>query len=343
MRTIEWDEASKSVLLIDQSILPAEFRQIPINTSDEMAIAITKMVVRGAPAIGMALAANSDRSSQLEDLQKHMAQSGEYLAASRPTAVNLQWAIDRVMRLVTSFEGSADDLRESVLLEAHKMAEEDIATNMAISQNGAELVQDGDRIVHHCNTGALATVDYGTALGVIRMAHEQGKRVHVYVDETRPRLQGSRLTAWELSQYGIPYEVITDSTSGYLMRLKKVDRVFFGADRVAANGDVVNKIGTYMLALAAYDNVIPAFSVFPMSTVDFDTPNGDRIQIEERDPDEVLNMQANGQPVFPEDAKALNYAFDVTPNRLLSGLVTEKGVFYPPFFRNLLVHRDHQG
>jgi methylthioribose-1-phosphate isomerase len=169
------------------------------------------------------------------------------------------------------------------------------------------------------------------------MAHEQGKRIHVYVDETRPRLQGSRLTAWELEQYKIPYEIITDSSAGYLMHLGRVEKVFFGADRVTANGDVVNKIGTYMLALAAYDNGIPAYAALPISTLDFDSPNGESVTIEERSGDEILNLQQNGLPVAPNNAKALNYAFDVTPHRLIDALITEKGVLYPPFFRSIAV------
>jgi len=204
-----------------------------------------------------------------------------------------------------------------------------------LSEFGAALIEDGDHIVHHCNTGALATVDWGTALGVIRMAHEQGKKIHVFVDETRPRLQGARLTAWELEQYGIPYDIITDSSSGYLMRKGLVQKVIFGADRVAANGDVANKIGSYMLALAAYDNGIPAYSTFPISTVDFDLERGNMIPIEERDEAEVLQLQLMGQRVTPENASARNFAFDVTPARLISAWITEKGVIYTPFKVNL--------
>lgn len=345
MRTIEWDEKNKQVLLIDQTLLPAEFRKIALSTYQEMAKAINTMVVRGAPAIGvaaaygMALAGLRSKESELSTLKGELSQAAELLNQARPTAVNLKWATDRVLQLCNVVECSADDLREAVLAEAHKMADEDVETNLAMARFGADLIEDGDQIVHHCNTGALATVDYGTALGVIRMAHEKGKKIHVYVDETRPRLQGARLTAWELSQYGIPYDVIVDSASGYLMRLKKVDKVFFGADRVASNGDVVNKIGTYMLALAAYDNGIPAYSVFPLSTVDFNCSSGDKIDIEERNPEEVLGLQIDGKSVYPAEATAKNYAFDVTPHRLLSGLVTEKGVLYQPFFRNLAIYR----
>ena len=204
-----------------------------------------------------------------------------------------------------------------------------------MAEHGAVLINDGDTVIHHCNTGALATVDWGTALGVIRTAHEQGKRVHVLVDETRPRLQGARLTAWELEQYGISYEIITDNMAGYFLQSGQVKSVFFGGDRVAANGDVANKIGTYMLALAAHDNDVNAYSVVPTSTIDLSLAHGGLIPIEERDSDEVLNIQFNGDRVAPAGAKARNPAFDVTPHRLLSAIVTENGIVYPPFESNL--------
>jgi methylthioribose-1-phosphate isomerase len=204
-----------------------------------------------------------------------------------------------------------------------------------MAEHGAVLINDGDTLIHHCNTGSLATVDWGTALGVIRTAHEQGKRIHVLVDETRPRLQGARLTAWELQQYGISYEIITDNMAGYFLQSGKVKSVFFGGDRVAANGDVANKIGTYMLALAAHDNGVNAYSVVPTSTIDLSLAHGGLIPIEERDSDEVLNIQFNGDQVAPVGAKARNPAFDVTPHRLLSAIVTENGIVYPPFESNL--------
>ena len=345
MRTIEWNEKDKALVLIDQTILPTEFRTLNYTNYQDVAQAIQTMVVRGAPAIGvaaafgMALAGLQSKAAGLDDLKADLDAAAEHLNAARPTAVNLTWATERLLKLGRDYSGNADDLRAALLAEAQKMADEDVETNMAIARNGAELIKDGDTIVHHCNTGALATVDYGTALGVIRMAHEQGKKIHVFVDETRPRLQGARLTAWELSQYGIPYDIIVDSASGYLMRRRMVDIVLFGADRVASNGDVVNKIGSYMLALGAYDNGIPAYSVFPLSTVDYTMASGEKIEIEERNPEEVLSLQFDGQPVAPKDASAKNFAFDVTPHRLLSGLITERGVLYPPFFRNLAVLR----
>jgi methylthioribose-1-phosphate isomerase len=204
-----------------------------------------------------------------------------------------------------------------------------------MAEHGAALIDDGDTIIHHCNTGALATVDWGTALGVIRTAFEQGKRIHVLVDETRPRLQGARLTAWELERYGIPYEIICDNMAGFFLKAGKAQKVFFGADRVAANGDVANKIGSYMLALAARDNGVPVYSVVPTSTIDLTLAHGDLIPIEEREGDETLGIQFHGEPIAPRNAKARNPAFDVTPNRLLTGIVTENGIVYPPFVENL--------
>jgi methylthioribose-1-phosphate isomerase len=239
------------------------------------------------------------------------------------------------MRIVYSVKGSADDLRAAVLNEAQRIADEDVEINKRMGAHGAELINDGDTIIHHCNTGALATVDWGTALGVIRTAHEQGKRIHVLVDETRPRLQGARLTAWELEQYGIPYEIITDNTAGYFLKAGKVQKCFVGSDRTAANGDVANKIGTYMLALAAHDNSVPFYPVVPTSTIDLSLAHGDLIPIEERNPNEVLDLEFMGERVAPKNAKARNIAFDVTPNRLVTAIVTENGVVYPPFDVNL--------
>jgi methylthioribose-1-phosphate isomerase len=234
-----------------------------------------------------------------------------------------------------------EELRALALQEAQRMADEDVEINQRMGAHGAALIEDGDTIIHHCNTGALAVVDWGTALGVIRSAHAQGKRLHVLVDETRPRLQGSRLTAWELQQYGIPYEIITDNMAGYFLHSGQAQKVFFGADRIAANGDVANKIGTYMLALAAHDNGVPVYAVAPTSTVDLSLPNGSLIPIEERDPDEVLGLQFHGELVAPREARARNPAFDVTPNRLITAIITENGVVYPPFDKNLADAVNH--
>jgi methylthioribose-1-phosphate isomerase len=329
--------------MIDQRILPGRFEVVSYADHRSVAKAIRDMVVRGAPAIGaaaafgLALAGFESAASSSRDLLADYRAAATTLKAARPTAVNLAWAIDRILTKVSSLQslGEADSLRQFVLTEAQRIADEDVEINKRMAEHGAVLINDGDTIIHHCNTGALATVDWGTALGVIRTAHEQGKKIHVLVDETRPRLQGARLTAWELDQYGIPYEIISDNTSGYFLKAGKAQKVFFGADRVAANGDVANKIGTYMLSLAAHDNGVPAYSVVPTSTVDLSLAHGDLIPIEERDPDEVLGLEFHGERVAPIEAQARNIAFDVTPNRLITGIVTENGVVYPPFEVNL--------
>lgn len=341
MRTVFWE--NNELKMIDQRILPSRFEIIAYRGHKEVARAIMDMVVRGAPAIGaaaafgMALAGHESTASSTADLITDLQNAAVILKASRPTAVNLAWAVDRIMSNATAVKASltTDDLRVYVLAEAQKIANEDIEINKRMAEHGAALINDSDTIIHHCNTGALATVDWGTALGVIRTAHEQGKKIHVLVDETRPRLQGARLTAWELEQYGISYEIISDNMSGYFLKAGKAQKVFFGADCVAANGDVANKIGTYMLALAAYDNYVPVYSVVPTSTIDLSLAHGGLIPIEERDPDEVLGIQFHGEPIAPKNAKARNPAFDVTPSRLLSGIVTENGIVYPPFEVNL--------
>jgi methylthioribose-1-phosphate isomerase len=299
------------------------------------------MVVRGAPAIGataafgLALAAQQSDATDLTALRADLKDAAETLQEARPTAVNLSWALERMLRVAIATQGSPDGLRMAMLAEAQRIADEDVAINQRMAKYGATLIDDGDTIIHHCNTGALATVDWGTALGVIRMAHEQGKRVHVLVDETRPRLQGSRLTAWELQQYKIPFEIISDNAAGYFLRSGQVQKVFFGGDRMAANGDVANKIGTYMLALAAFDNGVPDYTVVPTSTIDLSLDSGDQIPIEERDGEEVLDLQVGGERIIPQGATARNPAFDITPHRLLAGIVTEKGIVFPPFKENL--------
>jgi methylthioribose-1-phosphate isomerase len=340
MRTVFWED--HQLKMIDQRILPGRFEIVSFRDHVSVARAIKDMVVRGAPAIGaaaafgLALAGYESASTSSHELLDDLQAASNTLKAARPTAVNLSWAIDRVMQLAkTQKENSVDELRQLILDEAQRIADEDVEINKRMAEYGAALINDGDTVIHHCNTGALATVDWGTALGVIRTAHEQGKRIHVLVDETRPRLQGARLTAWELDQYGIPYEIISDNMSGYFLKAGKAQKVLFGADRVAANGDVANKIGTYMLSLAAYDNGVPAYAVVPTSTVDLLLEHGGLIPIEERDPEEVLGIQFHGERVAPIEAEARNIAFDVTPNRLITGIVTENGVVYPPFEVNL--------
>ncbi len=341
MRTVEWDRERNQLRMIDQRLLPGKFQVVAYADASQVAEAIRTMVVRGAPAIGaaaafgLALAAQHSTAVDCAGLLADLRAAGHIIKQARPTAVNLGWAVDRVLAVASPFQGTLVEFRQIVLMEAQRIADEDVEINQRMAANGAVLINDGDTIIHHCNTGALATVDYGTALGVIRMAHEQGKRVHVLVDETRPRLQGARLTAWELTQLGISYEIITDNAAGYFLRSGKVQKVFFGGDRVAANGDVANKIGTYMLALAAFDNGVPAYSVVPTSTIDLSLEHGGLIPIEERDSDEVLNIQAAGKPIAPIGARARNPAFDVTPSRLLTAIVTEVGVIYPPYVENL--------
>ncbi|HEY9076856.1 MAG TPA: S-methyl-5-thioribose-1-phosphate isomerase [Anaerolineaceae bacterium] len=348
MRTIEWDYQLSQLNMIDQRLLPAQFEVNCYRTYTEVAEAIREMVVRGAPAIGaaaafgMVLAGNESKAVTLQDLKYDLHKAGETLIAARPTAVNLPWAVGRMLRLVDRFDGTPDSLCAQLLVEAQQIADEDVEANLRISRYGAELINDGDTIIHHCNTGALATVDWGTALGVIRMAHQQGKQIHVLVDETRPRLQGARLTAWELSQYGIPYEIISDNAAGYFLRSGQVQKVFFGADRVTVNGDVANKVGSYMLALAAHANQVPVYSVFPITTVDLTLASGDQIPIEERPPREVLDIQVSGVAVVPAGAKARNPAFDITPHELLTGWVTDRGVVYPPFQMNLNTRLQEQ-
>lgn len=346
MRTVFWE--NNQLKMIDQRILPGRFEVISYTDHISVARAITDMVVRGAPAIGaaaafgLALAGFESASSSTRELVADLQAASHTLKASRPTAVNLAWAVDRIMNKALAQSGAtngsageADSIRQFVLDEAQRIADEDVEINKRMAEHGAALINDGDTIIHHCNTGALATVDWGTALGVIHTAHEQGKRIHILVDETRPRLQGARLTAWELEQYGIPYEIISDNTAGYFLKAGKVQKCFVGSDRTAANGDVANKIGTYMLALAAHDNGVPFYPVVPTSTIDLSLAHGDLIPIEERNPEEVLGLEFNGERVAPKNAKARNIAFDVTPNRLVTGIVTENGVVYPPFEINL--------
>ena len=340
MRTVFWDYDNQTVKMIDQRKLPFDFEVAEFDDYREVARAITEMYVRGAPAIGataafgMALAAlqssATDRLQLLRDLEK----AAETLNAARPTAVNLSWAIAKQLRVATNEElETTDEVRQSLLKAAQKIADDDVELNRRMGFNGAELISDGDTILHHCNTGALATVDWGTALGVIFAAHEQGKKIHVLVDETRPRLQGARLTAWELQQRGIAFDLIADNAAGHFMHTGQVDIVLVGSDRTAANGDVANKIGTYKLAVVAKENGVPFYPVVPTSTIDLNLAHGDLIPIEERPQEEVLN--AIDRPLSPTGITARNPAFDVTPHRYVTGIVTEAGIVYPPFVKNL--------
>jgi methylthioribose-1-phosphate isomerase len=338
MRTVEWHK--NKVRMIDQRQLPWELVIVDYDDYKDVARAITDMVVRGAPAIGaaagfgMALAAYQCASEDRLDFLRCLEAAAEFMKQARPTAVNLAWAVDRLMRVAAGKElATTENIRAAMLDEAQKLADEDVAINKRMAGHGATLIKDGDTILHHCNTGALATVDWGTALGVIRTAHEQGKRIHVLLDETRPRLQGARLSAWELKQAGIPFDIIADNAAGHFMRTGQVNIVLVGSDRTAGNGDVANKIGTYKLAVVAKENGIPFYPVVPTSTIDLSLASGDEIPIEERDPGEV--RAPFGKAIVPDDYPARNPAFDVTPHRYVTGIVTENGIAYPPFDVNL--------
>ena len=340
MRTVFWDYEKDTVNMIDQRQIPWELTVAAFNDYHELARAITEMYVRGAPAIGaaaafgMALAARQSRATDRLTLLRDLETAAQLLNAARPTAVNLSWAVAKQLRVAANEElQSVQDVQEALLKAAQQLADDDVALNRRMGFHGAELINDGDTILHHCNTGALATVDWGTALGVVFAAHEQGKKVHVLVDETRPRLQGAYLTTWELQQRGISFDLIADNAAGYFMRSGQVQIVLVGSDRTAANGDVCNKIGTYKLAVVAKENSVPFYPVVPTSTIDLSLANGDLIPLEERDPDEVLTIR--GQPIAPLGSTARNPAFDVTPERYVTGIVTEVGVIYPPYEENL--------
>ena len=334
MRTVEWDRGA--VKMIDQRKLPWTLEFARLETAEALAESIRNMTVRGAPAIGaaagfgMALAARQSAAATVNELLQDLREHAELFKRARPTAVNLAWAVDKLLAIATGGEfDSVDDVRDILLKAAQRIADDDAAVNSRMGAKGAALVKDGATILHHCNTGALATVDYGTALGVVRAAFEQGKNIHVLLDETRPRLQGSRLSAWEMEQLGISYDIIPDTAAGYYMSKGEVDIVLVGADRIAANGDFANKIGTYQLAIMAQAHDIPFYTVAPVSTIDLALDSGAEIPIEERDPSEVTTPY--GSPIVPKNFHARNPAFDVTPHKYLSGIVTENGIARPPF------------
>lgn len=324
--------------MVDQRKLPAQELYVRCRTAQEVAKAIRTMVIRGAPAIGVAaamgIALGMRRSSAKGTRQfaVEFQKTCDLLAATRPTAVNLFWAIDRMKR---SFSAGAlagestDEIAARLAREARAIHDEDVASCRTMGGIGATLVADGARVLTHCNAGALATAGYGSALGVIRSAVEQGKRVAVFADETRPFLQGARLTAWELVRDGINTTVITESMAGPLMRAGEIDMVVVGADRIAANGDTANKIGTYTVAVLAREHKIPFYIAAPLSTIDLATPDGDQIPIEERDQREVSHLGSSR--LTPIGAKIRNPAFDVTPHRYITGIITERGIFRAPF------------
>ena len=321
--------------MIDQRRLPLTEEYVTCRNYEEVADAIRKMVIRGAPAIGVAAAMGVALGvAQTADLDAQFEQICDTLASTRPTAVNLFWAIGRMRKLYQSLRGRPlDEIRARLAAEAQQIRLEDIAINQAIGRNGAALVPDGKTVLTHCNAGALATAGYGTALGVIRAAIEAGKKVDVFADETRPFLQGARLTVWELQQDHIPATLITDNMAGHFLKSGRIGCVVVGADRIAANGDVANKIGTYSVAVLAKENSVPFFVAAPISTLDLTLASGDQIPIERRPDAEVTHVF--GTAVAPEGTPVENPAFDVTPNRYVTAIITERGVARAPYVESL--------
>jgi len=342
MRSLSFDARRPALVLIDQTKLPREMVEVECRTAEQVAHAIRGMQVRGAPAIGVAaayglvLAAQQHADASPSRFVEHLEAAAILLRQTRPTAVNLGWALDRMLAHARSAleRGGVVATCQALHSAADAMAEEDVATNRRIGAFGLDLVPSGANVLTHCNAGALATVDYGTALGVVYAAHEAGRGVHVYVDETRPFLQGARLTAWELQQAGVPLTLITDNMAGHFMQRGQVDLVIVGADRVARNGDVANKIGTYSLAVLAREHGIPFYVAAPLSTIDVSLASGAEIPIEERSASEVVEFA--GTPIAPAGVRAAHPAFDVTPARLVTALVTERGVLRPPYETALL-------
>jgi methylthioribose-1-phosphate isomerase len=334
--TIEWRD--DRVIMIDQRKLPGEEVYVECRDFEDVAEAIEKMVIRGAPAIGVAVAfgvaLGFSRVERSKDSRAEFNRISARLRRTRPTARNLFWALER---MTAAYEGNQgrplDELKKRLIAEALDIEREDVEINRQIGQFGAELIKDGDSILTHCNAGGLATAAYGTAIGVIRAAFEQGKKIRVFADETRPFLQGARLTAWELEKLGIPYFVISDSMAGWLMRKGEIDLAIVGADRITPNGDTANKIGTYSVAVLAKENHIPFYVAAPLSTFDFSLETGDQIPIEERPPEEVKEI--NGKLITPAGARVRNPAFDVTPAGYIMAIITEKGVIRPPYEKTL--------
>src|SRR5213080_3848180 len=341
IKTVEW--TNEGVSMLDQRLLPNEETYLTLRSYEEVADAIKKMVVRGAPAIGisaamgLALGASQSVGTSVADLEYDFDFMCKVMEATRPTAVNLFWAVERMRRALAKANAETSDVEEvkqRLVNEALAIFQEDIDSNRALGRFGADLISDGATVLTHCNAGALATAgDYGTALGVIRGAIDAGKRVAVIADETRPFLQGSRLTAWELAKDNIPVTVITDNMAGHVMRQGKVDCVVVGADRIAANGDAANKIGTYMVAVLAKQHSIPFYVAAPLSTVDLATATGEDIPIEQRDPKEVTHMR--DYQLTPDGVAVHNFAFDVTPHDLIEAIITDRGVARAPYTESL--------
>ena len=329
--SIEWTHDNK-VKMIDQTLLPHKLEFLEFEDYRDVAKSIKVMNIRGAPAIGvaaamgMALATIEYKALPKEEFLKRMEEAADVIRSTRPTASNLFWAVNRIWEILSSFPDNPSNISELVVEEAKLMAQEDVNVNKNIGRNGATLLEDGDVVLTHCNAGSLATVQYGTALAPIRSAIEGGKKINVIADETRPRLQGARLTAYELQYDKIPVKVISDTSSGLLMRLGKINKVIVGTDRVTSDA-VFNKIGTYLVALAAYDNKVPFYVAAPTSTLSLHETVDD-VTIEQRDSSEVKNVLGKVQ-IVPDGVECLNYAFDITPFRLVTAIITEDGVFTP--------------
>jgi methylthioribose-1-phosphate isomerase len=332
IETIRWTDAG--VVMIDQTRLPREERYVTCTDYRQVADAIRSMVIRGAPAIGVAAAMGIALGMKQVESLDEFEEICETLARTRPTAVNLFWAIERMRRLFSELQDRPmEEIRERLIVEAQQIRLEDLAINECIGRNGAPLIPEGKTVLTHCNAGSLATAGYGTALGVIRAAVASGKKIDVFADETRPFLQGARLTIWELQHDGIPATLITDSMAGHFLHSGRIGCVVVGADRIAANGDVANKIVTYSLAVLAKENQVPFYVAAPLSTLDVSLASGDRIPIEQRSPLEVTHV--HGVAVAPEGTRVENPAFDVTPNRYVTAIITERGVARPPFSDSL--------
>jgi methylthioribose-1-phosphate isomerase len=338
-KTLEWN--GDELILIDQRYLPLEETYVTCTNHIEVANSIKDMVVRGAPAIGatagfgMAIASSEFETFERAKYVEEMKKAKDLLASTRPTAVNLFWALKRMEKVIEKNidKTTSKELTKLLKKEALEIACDDIEINRKMGKNGAILLNDGDTVLTHCNAGALATVDYGTALGVIRAAIEDGKKISVYADETRPYLQGARLTVWELVQDNIETTLISDNMAGWIMKKGKIDAVIVGADRIAANGDVANKIGTYSVALLAKEHGIPFYVAAPLSTIDLETPTGEEIPIEERNRDEV--RYCHKSQLVDDSINVFNPAFDVTPNELVTAIITEKGVIKGNYIEEL--------
>jgi len=334
VKAIEWKQ-NKAVIL-DQTRLPVEEKYLAIRNYRDMADAIRQLKIRGAPAIGIAgaygvcLGAREIVTTDYPTFKKQLFAIIDEMAATRPTAVNLFWALNRMKEIVEANAGSSPELiKPKLLAEAHRILEQDVETCRQMGEHGAALLRDGDTVLTHCNAGALATGGHGTALGVIRTAWQQGKRIRVYADETRPLLQGARLTTWELMRAGIEVTLICDNMAAWIMQQGKINRILVGADRIAANGDTANKIGTYNLAVLAHYHRIPFYVVAPTSTFDLSLTTGQYIPIEQRAAEEIT--QGMGKRIAPAEVMVYNPAFDVTPHQLISAIISERGVCYPPF------------